>query len=166
MEALIPFDPPEADLTVEVVKVLEAIDPEPVSGISEGSFNSPLLIGPVGVTQMNRKTVMTGEVEQLGVKLQFRTSLDDDGLEVVIPVSTGHASHLPIGFDMAFQEKLQILPGIKPDVEVSGVGQDHGKSIRHSPGEPLLDPIDLNFLPGKKRQFMVSLPALVRCFWV
>jgi hypothetical protein len=29
------------------------------------------------------------------------------------------------------------------------------------PGEPLLDPIDLNFLAGKKRQFMVRLPASV-----
>jgi hypothetical protein len=113
---------------------------------------------------MNRKTVMAGEVQKLGVKLQFRTSLDDNGLDVIIPVSTGNASHLPIGFDMALQKELQTMPGIKPEIEVSGVGQDHGKSIRRPPGEPLLDPIDLNFLPGKKRQFMVGLPAFVAVF--
>ena len=110
---------------------------------------------------MNGKTEMAGEVQKLGIELQFRTSFDHDGLDVVIPMSTGYASHLSIGLDMALQKELQALPGIKPDIEVSGVGQNHGKSISHSPGQTLLDPIDLSLLPGKKRQLMVSLPLLL-----
>jgi hypothetical protein len=74
---------------------------------------------------------------------------------------TSHASHFSISLKMTFQKELKALPRIKPEIKISGISQDHGKSIGRSPGQTLLDPIDLNFLPGKKRQFMVSLPALM-----
>jgi hypothetical protein len=76
-------------------------------------------------------------------------------------MSMGHASHLSIGLDMTFQKELQALSGIKPNIEVSGVGQNHCKSIGYSPGQTPLDPIHLRLLPGEKRQLMVSLPPLL-----
>jgi len=132
VDALISFDPPEAGLTVQLLQVLEAIDPQP-SEYPEGSFNSSLLIGPVRIAKMDRKTEVAGKVQELGVKLQFRASLNDDGFDVVIPVSAGHAAHFSIGFDMALQEKLQTLPD-KTGGRGIGVGQDHGKSIRRPQG--------------------------------
>jgi hypothetical protein len=106
---------------------------------------------------MNGKPKMSCEVQKLGIELQFRTSFDHHTLDVVIPMSMGHASHLSISLDMALQKELQILPGIKPHVEVSGVGQNHSESVRDSPGQPLLDPIDLGLFSRQKRQFVVSL---------
>jgi hypothetical protein len=110
---------------------------------------------------MNGKTKMASEVQELGIELQLRTSFDHHGLDVVIPMPMGHASHLSISLDMTLQKKLQALAGIKPHIKVSGVGQNHGKSISHSPGQTLLYPIDLTLLPGEKCQFMVSLPPLL-----
>jgi hypothetical protein len=110
---------------------------------------------------MNGKTKMPREVQKLGVELQFRTSFDHHGLDVVIPVAASEPSHLSISLDMALQKELQTLAGIKPDTKVSGVGQNHCKSVSYSPGQTLLYPIDLSLLPGEKRQLMVSLPPLL-----
>jgi hypothetical protein len=62
---------------------------------------------------------------------------------------------------MTLQKELQALAGIKPDIEVTGVGQNHGKSVNYSPGQTLLDPINLSLFSGKKCQFMVSLLLLL-----
>jgi hypothetical protein len=161
MNPLIPFDPPKADFAVQLFEILEGIDSEEISEIPKGPLDSSFLIGPVRVTQMDGKTEMSCEVQKLGIELQLGTSFDDDRLNVVIPMVMGHASHLSMGLDMALQKELQILPGIKPDIKVSGVGQNHGKSISHSPGKTLLDPIDLSGLSGEKCQLMVGLPLLL-----
>jgi hypothetical protein len=110
---------------------------------------------------MNGKTVMAGEVQKLTIELQFRASFDHHGLDIVIPMAMGHAFHLSISLDMTLQKELQRLAAIEPHIEVSGVGQNHSKSVSDSPGQALLDPIDLSLLPGQKRQFMVSLPLLL-----
>jgi hypothetical protein len=161
MDPLIPLDPPKTDFAVQIFEILEGVDPEEVPQIPQRPFNSSFLIGPVRVAQMNGKPEMAGEIQKLGIELHFRTSFDHHGPDVVISVSASEPSHLTIGLDMTLQKELQILPGIKPYIEVSGIGQNHSESVRHSPRQPLLNPIDLGLFSGQKRQFMVSLPLLV-----
>jgi hypothetical protein len=120
-----------------------------------------LLVGPVRVAKMDGETKMSCEVQELGIELHFGTSLDDHRFNVVIPMVMGHSCHFSKALDMTLQKELQALVGIEPEIEVSGVGQNHGKSIGCSPGQTHLDPIDLSRLPGKKRQFMVRLPLLL-----
>ena len=143
------------------VKDLAPIGGDEIGGDKSGShFGS---FGPVRVAQVNGKTEMAGEVQKkLGIELQLRTSFNDHRLDVVIPMSASNPSHLSISLHMTIQKELQTLPRIKPYREVSGVSQNNCKSISHSPRQPLLDPIDLSLLPGKKDQFMVSLPQVRR----
>ncbi len=85
------------------------------------------------------------------------TSFDHHGLDIVIPVSVIYAFHLPIGLDMTLQKEHRRVVMIKPHIKISAVSQNHPKSVSHSPGETLLDPIDLSLLPRQKAQLMVSL---------
>ena len=77
---------------------------------------------------------MPREVQKLGIELQLGTAFDHHGLDVILAVAMGHTSHLSIGLEMTLQKELQRLPGIKPHIEVSGVGQNHCKSVSDSPG--------------------------------
>jgi hypothetical protein len=161
MDLLISLGPPKTDLAVQVIQILEGVDPEEIPQVPQRPFNSSFLIGPVRVAQMNGKTEMASEVQKLGIELQLWTSFDHHRLDVVIPMSMGHTSYLSISLDVALQKELQALAGIKPHIEVSGVGQNHSESVSHSPRQTLLDPIDLSLFSGQKRQFMISLPPLL-----
>jgi len=110
---------------------------------------------------MNGEPIMSREIQKLGVELQFGTPFKDYALEVVVSMPVSHSTDLPIGLDMALEEKLQALPWIEPDKEISGVSQDHDKPISHSPGETLLHPVHLSLLSRDKGQLMISLSLLL-----
>jgi len=45
MDSLIPLVAPMTDFAVEILEILEGVDPEEISQIPQGPFNSSLLIG-------------------------------------------------------------------------------------------------------------------------
>jgi hypothetical protein len=88
------------DHTVELFEILEGVDPEEIPQIPQCPFDSSLLVGPVRIAKMNGKPEVAGEVHKLVIELQLGGSFNHHGFEVVIPVSPGNASHLPIGLQM------------------------------------------------------------------
>jgi hypothetical protein len=94
------------------------------------------------------------EIKELGIEGKLRGPAEDHTLEVIVPVSVSHSCHLSEGSKVAIEEKLQAVPGIKVDGEVSRVGQNQDKSIEDSKRKSPLHPVHLGLLPRQKLQLM------------
>jgi hypothetical protein len=160
MDPEVPLFLPGEDLGVEFLKTRAGGDAEEGLQISNKSFDAAFLVGPGDVAGVDRKSVMAGEVQKLGIEPDLRSPSDDDALEVVIAMAMGDTPYLMEGPDMAVQEKLQRVAGIKVDDRIARPGQDINEPVDRRWSELPVGPVDLSFLPRQELQLEEGLGPL------
>jgi hypothetical protein len=148
---------PEVEFAVGFIKILAGGDLQEVFEVPDGPFDSALLIGPPRRAGMDGKGIVSGKVQKLGVEGDFGGSLEDHTFKVIVAMTMGHPANFLKGSDMAVQEELQGVEGIKLGKEVPRVGQQEHESIEYAEGKPPLHPIYLCLFPGQKLQLMEPL---------
>jgi hypothetical protein len=148
VKALISLLAPEVSFPIGFIKVLAGGDLQEVLDIPDDPFDPPLFVGPAGVAGMDGKSMVSREVQKLGVEGDFRGSLEDYAFQVVIPMAVGHPSDFLESTQVAVQEELQGLAGIEVEEQIPGVGQKVHESVEDPGGDPPLHPVDLRLFSG------------------
>jgi len=112
---------PEVGLTIGFIQVLAGGYLQEVFEVPDRPFDPSLLIGPPGRAGVDRKAIVSGKVQKLGVEGDLWGSLEDDTLEIIIPVAMGYPADFLKGSKVAIQEELQRMAGVEVDKQVSGV---------------------------------------------
>jgi hypothetical protein len=148
VKALIPLLAPEVGFPIGLIEVLAGSDLQEVLDIPDDPFDPALFVGPAGVARVDGKSVVPGEVQELGVEGDLRGSFEDHAFEVVIPMAVGDPSDFLEGIQVAVQEVLQGLAGIELEEQIPGIGQKVHESVEDPGGNPPLHPVDLRLFSG------------------
>jgi hypothetical protein len=160
MNPLISLLAPEVEFTVGLIKILTGGDLQEIFDIPDDPFGASFLVGSPRGAGVERKAIMSREVQKLRIQDELWRPLKNDASKVVIAMPVGYAAHLLEGSDMAIKKKLQGMARIKLDVKITRVSQDQNKSIKNPKGKSPFHPIHLSLFPGQKLQLMKPLGSL------
>ena len=160
---------PSLGLGIEVVEIDErAGGKEAVADITDGALDSALLIAARDGDGARLEAVVSGELEQRGVKADgIALALEHDALEIVVeedpwqPVPGGE------GADMAAQEALQACIEEEAEIDLAREAQDHDEGHQRAAGASdreltKMPPVDLPLLAGQGAQAQVGLGLRAR----
>ena len=91
MGPLIPLQAPEIGFAIGLIEVLAGGDFQEILDVPDHPFDASFLVGPAGGAGMDGKTVVAGEVQELGIEGQLGPSFEDDTLQIIIPEAVGYS---------------------------------------------------------------------------
>lgn len=125
---------PLGELDVQIVEVAEGAGQEEIfPNVAERPFDLPLGLGAVGFAGLRQKTVMGGQIDELGIvgdaagPIGIFGFADHGGLHAIVEDAFGHATQGLEGGDVAAQNGLQILAGDETPPHHPAVAEHQGE---------------------------------------
>ena len=153
-----PMDPevslllPDQDFGVELLQARDGSDPEERFGVADDPLDPALLVGFPNVEDVDRKSIMPGEVHKRRGVPDGGIALHNDEAQVVIAMAMGDSSDLVERPDVAVQEKLQALAGIEPEEVIARPGQDIDEPVDRARLDLPHHPVHLRLFPWNEGQ--------------
>lgn len=100
VDPLVSLPPPMVCLSVEVTDIDKIMCLDVASDIPYHPFDPSFFIRPARRAGMDCEVIVAGEVEELNVEGELRSSSDDHALEIVVPVFPGSPFNLFVGLEV------------------------------------------------------------------